>query len=60
MFSLFKANPIKKLQKQYDAKLEQAMLAQRSGDIRGYSEITAEAEAIYLQLQQLKAESESK
>ncbi|KZZ44040.1 MAG: DUF6435 family protein [Saccharospirillaceae bacterium] len=60
MFSLFKANPIKKLQKQYDAKLEQAMLAQRNGDIRGYSEITAEAEAIYLQLQQLKAESESK
>jgi hypothetical protein len=60
MFSLFKANPIKKLQKQYDAKLEQAMLAQRNGDIRGYSEITAEAEAIYLKLQQLKAESESK
>lgn len=60
MFSLFKTNPLKKLQKQYDAKLEQAMLAQRNGDIRGYSEITAEAEVIYLKLQQLKAQDTAK
>ena len=60
MFSIIKTNPLKKLQKQYDTKLEQAMLAQRNGDIRGYSQITAEAEVIYLKLQQLKAQDASK
>ena len=55
MFSFLKSDPIKKLQKQYDAKLEQAMKAQRNGDIRSYSEITAEAEKIYHDIQRLKA-----
>ncbi|MFT5420337.1 MAG: hypothetical protein ACI9D5_001081 [Candidatus Endobugula sp.] len=55
MFSLFKSNPIKKLQKNYQAKLEEAMLAQRKGDIKAYSMITAEAEAIYDEIQQLES-----
>jgi hypothetical protein len=55
MFSFLKSDPIQKLQKQYDAKLEQAMKAQRNGDIRSYSEITAEAEKIYTEIQRLKA-----
>ena len=46
MFSLFKSDPLKKLNQQYSAKLEQAMLSQRNGDIRGYSELTYEAEQI--------------
>lgn len=46
MFSIFKKDPIKKLNKTYEAKLEQAMLAQRNGNIRAYSMITAEAEKI--------------
>lgn len=46
MFSIFKSNPIKKLNKDYEAKLEQAMHAQRNGDIKSYSMITAEAELI--------------
>ncbi|MDP5147527.1 DUF6435 family protein [Shewanella sp. ULN5] len=46
MFSFFTRNPIKKLNKQYEAKLEQAMHAQRNGDIRTYSMLTAEAEKI--------------
>jgi len=46
MFSFFNKNPIKKLTKQYEAKLEQAMYAQRNGDIRAYSMLTAEAEKI--------------
>ncbi len=58
MFSFLKKNPVKKLNKQYEAKLEQAMHAQRNGDIRGYSMLTAEAEAILSQIKALeKAET---
>ena len=55
MFSLFKSDPIKKLRKAYDIKLEQAMLLQRNGDIRNYSAKTAEAEAIWAQIEALEA-----
>lgn len=50
MFSLFKKDPVKKLNALYDDKLEQAMLAQRNGDIRSYAMITAEAEKIKEQI----------
>ncbi|WP_159819427.1 DUF6435 family protein [Colwellia sp. 20A7] len=46
MFGIFKKDPIKKLNKAYEAKLELAMNAQRSGDIKSYAMITAEAEII--------------
>ncbi|WP_461516908.1 DUF6435 family protein [Porticoccus sp.] len=46
MFSLFKKDPAKKLNAAYKQKLEQAMYAQRNGDIHTYSMITAEAEEI--------------
>lgn len=46
MFSIFKQDPIKKLSKQLSIKLEQAMNAQRNGDIRTYSQLSAEAEEI--------------
>ena len=55
MFSLFKKDPIKKLDKIYLSKLEAAMLAQRNGDIKAYSMITAEAEEIRLKIDELKA-----
>ena len=55
MFSIFKKDPLKKLNKRYEAKLEQAMHAQRDGDIKGYSMITAEAEEIANEIQALKA-----
>ena len=54
MFSIFKQNPIKKLNKIYEAKLEQAMYAQRNGDIKSYSMITAEAEKIAVQIKALE------
>ncbi|WP_077285093.1 DUF6435 family protein [Cognaticolwellia aestuarii] len=54
MFSIFKKDPSKKLNKSYEAKLEQAMLAQRNGDIKGYAMLTAEAEEIATQLNALK------
>ena len=45
MFGLFKTDPKKKLDQEYKALLEQAMHAQRSGDIRKYSDLTERAEA---------------
>ncbi|MDR8525313.1 MULTISPECIES: DUF6435 family protein [Shewanella] len=53
MFSIFKRDPTKKLKKQYFAKLEQAMLAQRNGDIKTYSELSAEADEIDKQISKL-------
>jgi hypothetical protein len=58
MFGLFKSNPTKKLRKTYDIKLEQAMHAQRKGDIKTYSMLTAEAEAIWTQIQTLESEKQ--
>lgn len=55
MFGLFKSDPTKKLRKQYDAKLEKAMLAQRKGDIKTYSMLTAEAEGIWAEIEKLKS-----
>ena len=54
MFSIFKKKPIKKLNKDYEAKLEQAMQAQRKGDIKSYAMITEEAEKIAAQIQALE------
>jgi len=54
MFSIFKTDPIKKLNKAYEAKLEQAMHAQRNGDIKSYAMITAEAELIANEIQALE------
>ena len=54
MFGLFKSDPAKKLEKQYYDLLEKAMHAQRSGDIRLYSELTEQAEALNTRIQSLK------
>ena len=58
MFGFFKKDPLKKLQKEYEAKLEEAMHMQRNGKIREYSFLSAEAEDIRLKIQATKAESE--
>ena len=57
MFNIFASNPTKKLRKKFNQKLEDAMLAQRSGDIRKYSELTEQAEALRIELE--KAEDDS-
>lgn len=54
MFGIFKSDPVKKLKKQHANKLEQAMHAQRNGDIRLYSQLTVEAEAIYEEIKALE------
>tara|TARA_Y100000034_G_scaffold135342_1_gene206883 strand:- start:4396 stop:4656 length:261 start_codon:yes stop_codon:yes gene_type:complete len=53
MFDLFKRNPIKKMRKEYDALLEKAMHAQRNGDIRTYSMLTADAEALWKKIEKI-------
>jgi len=51
MFGLFRPNPIKKLNQQYQAFLQKAMEAQRSGDIRLYSELSEKADIILKQIE---------
>ena len=57
MFSLFKSDPIKKLNKQLSIKLEKGMHAQRNGDIRLYSQLSAEAEEIDKQITLLEQQA---
>ena len=59
MFSIFKKDPIKKLDKLYESKLEEAMYAQRKGDIKSYAMITAEAEKIKVQMLELQASTKT-
>ena len=53
MFAFLKSDPTKKLKKRHSLLLEQAMQAQRKGDIRTYSQLTAEAEKVYGEIQHL-------
>ena len=46
MFGLFNKSPLKQWQKKYDVLLAKAFQAQRDGNIRLYSTLTAEAEAL--------------
>lgn len=57
MFSIFKSDPTKKLEKAYALKLEKAMYAQRNGDIKSYSFLTLEAEQIYEEILVIKQSS---
>ena len=59
MLSFFKKDPIKTLRKQYAKKLEAAMYAQRSGDIRSYSLISSEAEDLRLKIEALEKSKEA-
>ena len=54
MFGMFKSSPLKKWQKEHEALLTQAFQAQRNGDIRQYSMLTAEAEALRDKIEELK------
>jgi hypothetical protein len=57
MFGFLKSDPRKALKKQYLALLEEAMKAQRNGDIRGYSELTEQAEAVSTKIDLLDKEA---
>ena len=53
MFSLFKKDPKKELQKKYEELMEKATEAQRKGDIDKYSSLSAEAGEIANKLDSL-------
>ena len=54
MFGWMKRDPEKQLRKQYHAKLEEALQAQRNGNIRQYSFLTAEAEKLREKLEEVE------
>ncbi len=54
MFGWLKSDPVKKLRKAYDQKLEQAMHAQRNGDMRLFADLTAESEELWQKIEQLQ------
>jgi mRNA-degrading endonuclease RelE of RelBE toxin-antitoxin system len=58
MLGFFKSSAekqVKKLQKEYESKLGEAMQAQRSGDIRSYSMLSEEADKLYKHLITIKS-----
>lgn len=52
MFKFLKSNPTARLRKEYERKLSTAMEAQRNGDIKTYSLLSEEAQAIYVRIQE--------
>lgn len=56
MFGIFKKDPVRKLKQEHSALSTRAFEAQRNGDIRSYSALTAEAEAIKEKIEVLQAQ----
>jgi hypothetical protein len=59
MFGLFKKDPVKKLKLEYASKLKEAMVAQRSGDIFQYSQLTEEANKIFSEIESIEKQTDS-
>ncbi|MEH6607834.1 MAG: DUF6435 family protein [Halioglobus sp.] len=57
MFGLFKSSPLKKWQKEHETLVTKAFQAQRNGNIRLYSTLTAEAETLREKIDHLKSET---
>ena len=56
MFNLFKKDPVKKLEKKYNQLMEKARDIQRSGDLKHYARIIAEAEEVQNQIAALQVD----
>ena len=54
MFGLFKKDPVKKLEKEYEQLMAKAMQIQRSGDLKHYARLIEEAEGLQNKIQALK------
>lgn len=54
MFGLFKKDPVKKLEKEYQLLTAKAMEIQRSGDLKHYARLIEESETIQMKIQELK------
>ena len=59
MFGLFKKDPLKKLEEQYRKKSEEAINAQRNGDIETFSQLSFEADKLLKELEKLESEKKS-
>ena len=53
---MFRRNPVKKLQKAYQQKMEAAMHAMRKGDVRQNALLVAEADAILAEIDRIEAD----
>lgn len=53
MFGLFKPKSLKKLQKVYKKKMEEAMWIQRSGDLKLYAQKIEESEKLAAEIERL-------
>lgn len=54
MFGLFKSDPTKKLQKEYEVLMKKAVDAQRNGNIELYAKLSTQADNISKQLDELE------
>jgi len=54
MFGLFKKDPAKKLEKEYERLMERARDMQRSGDLRAYAVLIEESETILSKIDKLE------
>ena len=54
MFGLFKKDPAKKLEKEYEQLMEKARNVQRSGDLRAYAVLIEESESILNKIDAIK------
>jgi hypothetical protein len=55
MLGMFKRDPKKKLQQDYERKLQAAMEASRNGDMRANATLTEEAEALLADIRRIEA-----
>lgn len=55
MFKLFKKDPVKALEKQYEKMMEEAMHIQRSGDLKLYAVKIEEAEKLLKEIEAKRA-----
>jgi hypothetical protein len=56
VFGFLKGNPVKKWKKEHESLVTRAFHAQRNGDIRLYSTLTAEAEALKVKIESSESE----
>ena len=56
MFGMFRRSPLKQWEREHGVLVTKAFNAQRNGDIRLYSTLTAEAEALRKKIENLKSE----
>ncbi|MEM1119855.1 MAG: DUF6435 family protein [Bacteroidota bacterium] len=54
MFGLFKKDPTKKLEKEYEQIMAKARDVQRSGDLRAYAALIEESETILAKIEKIK------